>query len=295
MNPAIPFAVACLGIATFAIMDGVMKGLSIDLGVYNAIFWRMLIGLSLASLLFIWKRPAWPTRSVLHLHIWRGCVMALTAFLFFWSIARIPLAEAVALSFIAPLIALYLAAVMLNESINRNAVIASLLGLAGSMVVISGSLGGEYSDDTLLGVVAVLVSAGLYGYNLILQRQQALLANPIEITFFQNLTIATLFLVLAPFLAIPPPAEQLPFLASAAVLAVFSSLLLAWAYARAEAKVLIPVEYTAFIWVAIYGWFVFDEAVTLTTYVGTALIVIGCLIATRQNQNPPQHIESTAV
>lgn len=272
-----------------------MKGLAIDLGAYNALLWRMLIGLLLASLLFVWKRPPLPARHVLRLHIWRACVLALTAFLFFWSLVRIPLAEAVGLSFIAPLLALYLAAVMLQEVISKQAVFASVLGFSGSMVVIAGRLSGEYNTDTMLGVAAVLVSAALYGYNLILQRKQALLASPIEITFFQNLTISGIFLLFAPFLAVPPPIDQLPFLASAAALAVTSSLLITWAYARAEAKILIPVEYTAFIWAALYGWLVFDESLTTSTVLGTLLIVGGCLMASRQKPAEVQHVETTAV
>jgi drug/metabolite transporter (DMT)-like permease len=60
-----------------------------------------------------------------------------------------------------------------------------------------------------------------------------------------------------------------------------SLLLLSWAYARAQAQVLVTVEYTAFIWASIFGWLFFREAVTLTTIIGTALIVTGCIIAAR--------------
>ena len=65
------------------------------------------------------------------------------------------------------------------------------------------------------------------------------------------------------------------------MLAVASLLLMSWANARAEAQQLINIEYTAFIWAAIMGWLVFDEALTLTTLAGTALIVAGCIVAAR--------------
>ena len=57
---------------------------------------------------------------------------------------------------------------------------------------------------------------------------------------------------------------------------------MSWAYARAETRILIPVEYSAFIWAAIIGWFWFGEVVTGITLVGTVLIVFGCLRAARQ-------------
>ena len=43
---------------------------------------------------------------------------------FFWGVVRTPLAEGIALSFIAPLVALYLAAVQLGEKIRREAILA---------------------------------------------------------------------------------------------------------------------------------------------------------------------------
>ena len=92
-----------------------------------------------------------------------------------------------------------------------------------------------------------------------------------------------------------PTLQQLPSLAAAAILGTTSLLLLSWAYARAEARILIPVEYTAFIWAALFGWLVFAEEVTAATLGGTALIVVGCLVATRQKPDQVDHVETTAV
>jgi S-adenosylmethionine uptake transporter len=291
----IPFSIAALGISTFASMDAMMKGLSIEMGVYNAMLWRTSLALVIAAILFAWKRGRWPARSTIRLHIWRGAVTSIMALLFFWGLMYVPLAEAIGLSFIAPLIALYLAAALLHEKIGDKAILASVVGLVGAVVIISGKLGGEYSENAYWGTAAILLSAVMYAYNLILQRQQALLAEPIEIAFFQNGTVVAVYLVFAPFAAVVPSIEQLPNLAGAAVLGIISLLLLSWAYARAEAKVLIPVEYTAFIWAALLGWLVFAESVTTEALIGTVLIVIGCLIAARQQPERAEHIETTAL
>ncbi len=95
--------------------------------------------------------------------------------------------------------------------------------------------------------------------------------------------------------AVSPSSDLLPSLATAAMLGFVSLLLLSWAYARAEAKILIPVEYTAFIWAALLGWLVFAEAVTAATLAGTSLIVVGCLVAARQQPDHVDHVETTAV
>jgi S-adenosylmethionine uptake transporter len=295
LSPVIPFGIATIGIATFAGMDAIMKGLSIGMGAYNAMLWRTSIALLIAIALFLWQRTRWPQLRIIRLHVWRGVVTSLMAFLFFWGLAYVPLAEAIGLSFIAPLIALYLAAVLLGERIGDRAVLASVIGFAGAMVIVGGRFSGEYGDDVARGIVAILLSAVLYAYNLILQRQQALVAEPVEIAFFQNATMLSVYLCLAPWLAVVPGLHLLPSLVGAAVLGMTSLLLLSWAYARAEANILIPVEYTAFVWAVLFGWLVFAETVTVATLGGTALIVVGCFIAARQKSGPVEHVETTAV
>jgi drug/metabolite transporter (DMT)-like permease len=56
-------------------------------------------------------------------------------------------------------------------------------------------------------------------------------------------------------------------------------MLMTWAYARAEAQVLLPIEYTGFGWAALLGWLWFGEAVTWTTLAGVTLIIAACWIA----------------
>ena len=127
--PLFPVLAAMLGLALFSIMDGVMKAASIAVGAYAAMCWRGLAGSLLMLPLWLWRGQGWPAWSTLKVHILRGTVASTMAVLFFYGIVRLPLAEGIALSFIAPLIALYLAAVSLGEKIGRKAVIASLLGL----------------------------------------------------------------------------------------------------------------------------------------------------------------------
>jgi S-adenosylmethionine uptake transporter len=303
VSPAIPFAAACIGIATFSAMDALMKQLSIDLGAYNAMLWRTAVGVLMAGCLFAFRREKMPTKPALRLHLLRGGIASVMAILFFWGIARVPLAEGIALSFIAPLITLYLAAVMLKETIGRSAITASLLGIIGVIVILSGRSGsGQHGPEAVNGIIAIFLSALLYAYNLILQRQQAQVATPSEIAFFQSLVVFAILLIsgmialaakavglVLPFQIVIPAAHHIPAFAGAAFLAMCSLLLLSWAYARAEAQVLVTVEYTAFIWAALLGWLIFSEELTLPLLVGAILIIAGCIIATRRS---PVQIEA---
>lgn len=288
------FAVCCVGVATFSAMDAVMKGLSLSIGVYNALLWRALAGTVIGIVGMLALRNPWPSRIVLRIHLLRGGVVALMAFFFFYGLTKLPLAEAIALSFIAPLIALYLAALLLKERIGRNAILASMLGLAGVGIILSGRLRGDYDSGALIGVAAVLFSAILFAWNLILQKQQAGVASPVEVAFFQHLVMLGVFGALSPFFAVAPNATHLPMIVGAASLAFVSLMCLSWAYARAEAQSLIPVEYTAFVWAALMGWLFFGERLTVTTLAGTVLIVAGCLIAARRNPQIVAHVEGSA-
>jgi S-adenosylmethionine uptake transporter len=282
-----PFLAACAAVALYSAMDAVMKGLTLEIGAYNALLWRYMAGALMGAIAMLAAHRRWPARYVLRIHLLRGTVVAFLALSFFWGVARVPLAEALALSFIAPLIALYLAALLLKERIGQGAMIASVLGLVGVVIILGGKLQDDYDSEAIWGAAAILFSAVLFAYNLILQRQQAQLASPIEIAFFQNMIVMVILALAAPLLAIVPRPEHVLPIAGAALLAFASLLLLSWAYARAEAQKLIPIEYTAFIWAAILGWLMFREPLTITTFAGAALIVAGCILAARRTEAQP--------
>ena len=289
---ATAFGVATLGIALFSGMDAVMKHLALAIGTYNALLWRTLAGTAIGAAFFFGGRSRWPGPEAMRVHLTRGLIGAPMAILFFWGLARVPMAQAIALAFVAPLIALYLAAILLKEKIERRAVLASLLGFAGVLVILAGQAEADLGPDAFRGSLAVLGSASLYAYNIILMRRQALLARPTEVAFFTSGIMAASFVLAAPFLAVPPPAAEWPPIVGAAVLAFASLILLSWAYARAEAQHLAPVEYTSFIWAAIFGYLVFAEAVRPLTLAGAAMIVIACLIAATRRPPPDPDVDS---
>ncbi len=282
-SPVLPFLVACAGIATFSAMDVLMKRLSIDIGAYNAVLWRTGTGTLLSGLAYLAMRPALPDRTTMRIHAWRALFVAGMAITFFWALARLPMAEAIALAFVAPLMTLYMAAIFLGETIGPRSIAASMLGLTGVVIIVAGKLGqGSYSEEALLAVGAVFLSAIFYAYNLILARRQAKMAEPMEIAFFQNFFV-TLFLAFgAPWFAIVPGIDHAPAITGAAILATVSLLLLSWGYARAEAQILATTEYTGFLWAMLFGWIFYNEPVTLPTIAGALLIVAACLIVARK-------------
>lgn len=294
LRPVVPMLVCTLAIFLLSLMDAAMKAVVLAIGVYNVVLWRSLLATVVSGSAWSFGGRRLPSGGILRLHVLRAVIIGIVLISFFWGLARLPLAEGIALSFVAPLFALFLAAVLLGETIRRQAIWGSLAGMAGVGVIMAGQFGHEsYTQAALLGTASVLFSAVFYAYNLILARKQALVASLLEIAFFQNLTLAILLGLAAPWLASLLPREMWLPVAGITALSLSGQYLMSWAYGRAEAQYLIPTEYTAFIWAIGLGWFFFAETVTWTTLAGAALIVAGCLAASRGNPKLAEPIEAT--
>lgn len=282
-NSLTAFFVGVLGIALFSGMDAVMKGLVLAIGAFATMFWRNLVGVAMSGALYLGRGAQWPSRATMKLHVGRGALSTVMGFLFFWGLGRVPLAQAIALAFIAPLIALYLASAMLKETVGPRTVGASLIAFAGVLVIFVGQAQADLGREATIGSIAILASAVCYAFNIILMRAQSLAAGPTEIAFFQSLTVTIILAAIIPIAGVAiPDASDWPWILFAAFLAISSLLILSWAYARAEASYLAATEYTSFLWAALFGWLVFDETLSPYTLAGAAMIVAGCILAARK-------------
>jgi S-adenosylmethionine uptake transporter len=291
-HPAHGFLAALAAVAVLSVMDALMKALVIALGIYAVSIWRAIFNLALTSGLYLPRRSPWPNRPTLRLHILRGVVVTVMAALFFWAIARVPLAQALALTFIAPLIAMMLAALFLHEKIGPRSIVGAIAAFAGVLVIVIGQASEDVGDEVLLGSVAILGSALCYAVNIVLMRRQSQAAEPLEINFFQSATVLTLWLCLVPVLGFPAwSSEYWSWILAAAVMSTAGGLIFSWAYARADASYLAVTEYSGFVWAAILGWLIFSERVSVYTLAGAALIVGGCILAARAKVKVPGEVE----
>ena len=293
-RPVQAFAAALAAVGTLSIMDAVMKHLVLVIGIFAVSVGRAAANLGISAAIYLPRRSGWPRAKTLKIHVARGVIVTVMAFLFFWGIGRVPLAQAIALTFIAPLIALLLASAFLHEKIGQRSIIGSLLAFGGVIVIGGGQARASLDSDALLGTLAILGSALTYAINIVLMRHQALAAKPLEINFFQSLTVMALWLLALSVGGLPAwPAGQWHWIAIAAVLSTAGTLLFAWGYARGEASYLAVTEYSAFLWASALGWLVFRERVSLFTLAGAVLIVAGCLIAARRKITEPPEMDYT--
>lgn len=294
-QPYLAFAVALLAIGALSAMDAVMKGLALGIGAFATLCWRQILAVLIVGPLYLAVRKRWPTARAMKLHLLRGALMVPMSLLFFWGLALVPMAQAIALTFVAPLIALVLAALFLNEPVGPRMASGSLLAFAGVVVIFVGQGRAELGEAAFWGSVAILGSAICYAVNIVVMRRQAQNAGPLEIAFFQFLITGIGFWLAAMAVGIPayPRGQEAPLLL-ATLLSIAGMLLLAWAYARAGAAYLSSTEYSGFLYAAVLGWLVFGERVSLFTLAGAALIIAGCVLAARTRKIEHPTLETVA-
>lgn len=265
-------------------MDAVVKYLARDNAVALVVFGRYLTG-SIFAVLVWWlqSRPAL-TRAMILPHLARGALIAVTAFLFYWSLTRLTLAETITLGFTTPLMIPPLAALFLGERMRGGVVASTVPSFAGVLVTVQGAP--SFSGDRALALAAVLGASVTYALAAIIMRARAASDGSTIVTMTAAVVPALLLAPVAAAFA-PPPLWQLGWFVALGLLGNIGIQLLARAYARAEAQAMGVLEFTALPWAALFGWFVFGEAVRPQVWLGAAIIIAACLWASRSTSIDP--------
>lgn len=279
LNALPPALVLTAGVAAGAAMDATIKHLAQTNHVLLVAFGRYLFG-ALFSLA-IWQHAGRPTitREMWRAHGVRGSVIAACAVTFFWALSVLPLAEAVTLSFIYPLLAPFVARVLLKEPLRPTSVIAAIVGFAGVVIAMQGAPSETESPRHDLGVAAVLVSAFFFSIAMVLLRERSQKDGAPIVGLMTSVVPGALLFAPTILFATPPHLSQWPYFLLMGALAATFMFLLAQAYARAEAQQLAPIHYSELIWASLIGYLVFRETPRVEIFAGAALIIAACLYA----------------
>jgi drug/metabolite transporter (DMT)-like permease len=273
-------AVAAEGLLT--LMDALIKQLSPRYNVLEIAFLRYAFGMIGAVVYALWKQPGWPTREAAAYNGLRAFLIVITATSFFFALGHLPLADAIAMSFISPALTALLGAMLLGERLDWRIGLALATGFLGMLLIVGGKIGGAGLDETVMvGAVAVLVSAVGYSLNLIMLRHRATRDPLAQIILFQNLGPALILAVPALWVWSAPSLADLAQFALLGTLGVVAHTMLAHAFARIEAARLAPVTYVTLVWGVLFGFLFFAEIPGLATFAGAALIVFGTILTRR--------------
>ena len=274
-------AVGAEGLLT--LMDALIKLLTPRYATLEITFLRYASGLIGAVVYAAWSRPGWPTREAALHNGLRACLIAVIATSFFFALGRLPLADAIALSFISPVLTALMGALLLGERLDWRIAGALAAGFAGMVLIVGGGIGtADYDTDALVGVGAVLVAAIGYALNIIMLRHRATRDPLGQIVLIQNLGPALILAVPGLLVWKTPTPPDLALFALIGAIGVTAHTMLAHAFARVEAARLAPVQYVTLVWGVLFGFLFFAEVPAIMTFLGAALIVLGTLATRRR-------------
>src|SRR5262249_30243300 len=265
------------------LMDAMIKSLSPRYPTFEIAFLRYLFAMAGATAYVAWMRPGWPTRTATLHNGLRALLIVVTATSFFFALGKLPLADAIALSFISPVLTALLGGLLLGERLDWRIAMALAAGFAGMVLIVGGSLGArDYSEEVVVGAVAVLVSAVGYALNLVMLRHRATRDPLAHIVLFQNLGPALVLVLPALWVWTPPTPTDFARFAVLGTIGVAAHTMLAHAFARIEAARLAPVQYVTLVWGVLLGFLFFGDVPALLTIIGAGLIVLGTLVTRRR-------------
>jgi drug/metabolite transporter (DMT)-like permease len=209
----------------------------------------------------------------------------------FIAVTFLPLADATAVSFVAPMFTVILAALILRESVHLYRWSAVVVGFIGVLVIIMAEGGG--SGDSIVGAGFALFGAGFSAFAMIVLRRMSAHENSEAIAFYFMLTSALVSLVTIVWGWIVPTPEQMLVLVSMGFFGGIGQLFLSFSYRYGEASVLAPFDYTMMIWAVMTGYFLFGQWPTAQVMFGALLVIgAGLLILWRERVLGRQRAES---
>lgn len=260
------------GLWTLSALDVTSK-LVVSMGVSVLVAcWFRYLGHVLVMTVFVLPKRG---RSLLHTRslarqLQRGMMMIVTTLLFFSLLRHVPLAEATALTFLAPLFLLALAPWLLGESNRVHRWVGVLVGFAGMLVVIRP--GGDLSPAT--SVLGVLTALSFTFLNITTRRVAH--DDPLTTNYYGGLVGAVGLTIALPLFWKTPQLTLLHWLllGSMGVTGFLAHWLQIAGFRRAPASLLAPYTYLQILSAALAGWLVFGHLPGLATSIGIALICL---------------------
>ena len=202
------------------------------------------------------------------LQLMRGVTLLLSSLLFISGLAFLPIAEASATGFVAPLFVTALSIVFLGEKVGVRRWLATAVGLIGVLIVLRP---GSSAFDP--AAFFPLVSALAWAATLIMTRMMSGREHAITIMTYSSIAGVCILSALVPFVWVTPSWHDILFGVFIGVASTAGQWIVVLAFRYADASVLAPFSYTQLLWVSILGYLVFGEVPDIWTVTGAVVIV----------------------
>lgn len=257
-------------------IDAIAKWLAGSVSSGQVTWSRFFFQIILMLPLLLKTQGPWFTPALM-LHAARGSLIAMATLFFFSGLAYLPLADAIAIFFIEPLLVTLLSALFFGEAIHWRRILAISLGFIGALIIIRPTF-----TEVGFAVLYPVSAAFCFSFYIVLTRKLVKNEDPIRLQFFAGIfgclvmSIALYFGSandIAILAAAWPTPDHWWLLGGLGVIATGCHLLIVYAYRQASIGILAPFQYVEIIGATILGLVIFNEFPDRVTWLGIAIIV----------------------
>jgi len=267
--PLLGVAYMCAGVLLFVIGDALSKDLVTNYSVPQIAFVK-----SMATLIVLlpWILRA-NTRTRLKtsrpwMHLMRAAFGLTEMACFLLALRTIPLADATAIYYAAPLIATALSVVVLREHVSVQRWGAVAVGFVGMLIILQpeASLG--------LGTVYITMGMVLYATLMIVNRVMGASETTTSMVLYAVISETIVMGALAPFFWTPMSLFDALHMAALGLVITLGIFAFTRAYMMAPVATVAPFDYTALIWAVLFGFVFWGELPALAVWLGAGLILM---------------------
>jgi drug/metabolite transporter (DMT)-like permease len=235
-----------------------------------------------ALIMLPWTLPRSPLNALrttrLPLQLMRGAALLGSSLFFVTGLRYLPIAEASATFFVAPLLVTALSIVFLRERVEWRRWLATAGGLIGVVIILRPGIGAF--DPALLFPIAAALT---WACTLIMTRMMSGREAAVTTMAYSSITGVAILSVMVPAVWVNPSWHDLGFGLLLGLTSTAGQGIVVLAFRYADASLLAPFSYTQLIWVSLLGFAIFGEIPDLETVTGAAFIVCsGIYVAHRE-------------
>ena len=253
---------------TFVAVTGIVRYLGTDLPAAEGGLIRYAIGVLILSPAIVKTLRAGFAPGAMRLFVMRGGLHALAVMLWFYAMARIPIAEVTAIGYLNPVGVTIGAALFFGETLALRRILAVAVALIGALVILRPGL-----REVGAGQFAQLGAAMFFASSYLMAKRLSQIAQPGVIVAMMSLMVTIFLVPMAAPVWVPPTYAQVGWLGLVAVIATAGHYFMTRAFQAAPLTVTQPVTFLQLVWATLLGSLVFGEAVDPYVLIGGGMII----------------------
>nr|WP_244488345.1 DMT family transporter [Devosia sp. Root436] len=283
-GPMRGIALKVVSVFFFVVMATLLKATeTIPAG--ELVFFRCFFAFLPVVFWLLWRgqlRAALHTRNPLG-HVLRALVGASSMGLGFFALTRLPLPEATAIGYAAPLLIVVFSALLLKEAVHVFRWTAVVVGLFGVVIILWPRLtlftsGQPLGNSEALGAIAAFGGAILTAFALMQVRKLTRTERTEAIVVYFFICASIMSLATIPFGWAMPTPQQAVLLIAAGFFGGVGQLLMTSSYRYADMSVIAPFEYVSLLLTIILGLVVFGDVPTPAMVLGATIIMASGIV-----------------